>query len=270
MDVIQFLTALLEISFIAVILNYLISFFWKTRAMDLMLGVLIFLVIFLLAGKLKFLVIEQLMSEFVNVAVFALLIIFQPELRYSLSKLNFRGKRYHVTSGFDSFIDGLAVSVYHLSEKKVGALIVLENQDSLDEFVNKSIALNANFTGELLESIFANNTPLHDGAVIMRGNSILSAASILPLAEDTFQVTRSMGTRHRAGLGMSQISDALVIVVSEENGKVSIARDGIMTREVKYDRFKGILRSIFTKPVNTSTTNKKNKLISWFLKLKNG
>ncbi len=108
--------------------------------------------------------------------------------------------------------------------------------------------LNANFSPELLESIFITTTPLHDGAVIIRGTTLLSAATILPLADDTTQLSKSMGTRHRAGLGISQVTDALIIVVSEETGKVSIARDGIMTRGVKSDRFKGIIRSVFNPP----------------------
>jgi DNA integrity scanning protein DisA with diadenylate cyclase activity len=118
----------------------------------------------------------------------------------------------------------------------------------LDEFANKAVLLNANFSPELLESIFITTTPLHDGAVIVRGTTLVSAATILPLADDTTQLSKSMGTRHRAGLGVSQVTDALIIVVSEETGKVSIARDGIMTRGVKSDRFKGIIRSVFNPP----------------------
>jgi diadenylate cyclase len=125
---------------------------------------------------------------------------------------------------------------------------VLENQDSLDEYSNKAVLLNAEFSSELLESIFSTNTPLHDGAVILRGTTIVSAATILPLSDENSQLSKSMGTRHRAGLGISEMTDALIIVVSEETGKVSIAREGIITRGVKIDRFKGIVRSIFTPP----------------------
>ncbi|MBT7461425.1 MAG: hypothetical protein HN685_01930, partial [Waddliaceae bacterium] len=149
--------------------------------------------------------------------------------------------------------------------KKVGALIVLENQETLDEYVKKSVVLNADFSSELLESVFMTTTPLHDGAVIIRNSTILSAATILPLAEDTFQVTKSMGTRHRAGLGMSQTSDAIIIVVSEESGKVSLAREGIMTRGIKVDRFKGILRSVFTVPHSMTTTLPKKKTLPQYL-----
>ncbi len=239
----------IEIAIIAVMIYYLLSFFWNTRAMDLAFGFLAFLLIFGIANIVGLPVLENLMLQVVNVAVFAVLIIFQPELRIALSKLSVKGKKYPEISEFDHFLESLTSSVYRLAEKKIGALIVLENQDSLIEYVNKAVVLNADFSSETLESIFATTTPIHDGAAIIRGTTILSAATILPLADDSSQVTKSMGTRHRAGLGMSQIFDALVIVVSEETGKVSIAREGIMTRGVKIDRFRGILRSIFTAPV---------------------
>ena len=122
----------------------------------------------------------------------------------------------------------------------------MENQDSLEEYVNRSVIINAKFSSELLETIFSMTTPLHDGAVIIRETTILSAATILPLAEDSPQLAKSMGTRHRAAVGISQYTDALAIVVSEETGRVSLARDGIITPGVKSDRFKGIIRSIFS------------------------
>ncbi|MFI5344407.1 MAG: diadenylate cyclase, partial [Chlamydiales bacterium] len=141
-----------------------------------------------------------------------------------------------------------------LSDRRIGALVVLENQDSLEDLANRAVLINSRFSPELLESIFITTTPLHDGAVIIRGTTILSAATILPLADDSTHLSKSMGTRHRAGLGISQLTDALVIVVSEETGKVSIARDGIMTRGVKIDRFKGIIRSVFSPPKSTIPT----------------
>lgn len=238
----------LEIVVIAIMVYYMLSFFWNTRAMDLLFGLLAFLTLYAASTWFKLPVIQKLMFYFVNVAVIALLIIFQPELRLALSKLSVKGKKYREITAFDKFLDSLAQSIYRLSEKRIGALVLLENQDSLDEFANKAVILNAQFSPELLETIFCTDTPLHDGAMIIRGTTILSAATILPLADDSSQLSKSMGTRHRAGLGISQITDALIIVVSEETGRVSIARDGIMTRGIKIDRFKGIIRSIFTPP----------------------
>lgn len=255
MHIFQFLVPSIEIVVIAIMIYYLLSFFWNTRAMDLIFGLIAFILLFAAATWLHLPVLHQLLFYFVNVAVFAVLIIFQPELRLALSKLSVKGKKYREITEFDKFLDSIAVSTYRLSERRIGALVVLENQDSLDEFANKAVVLNAQFTPELLESIFITTTPLHDGAVIVRGTTILSAATILPLADDSSQIAKSMGTRHRAGLGISQITDALIIVISEETGKVSIARDGIMTRGVKIDRFKGIIRSVFTPPKSTMATS---------------
>lgn len=238
----------LEIAIMAIMIYYLLSFFWNTRAMDLVLGLLACITLYAASIWLRLPVLQKLMLYFVNVAVIALLIIFQPELRLALSKLSLKGKKYREITAFDKFLDSLAQSIYRLSDKRIGALVLLENQDSLDEYANKAVLLNAEFSPELLETIFSTQTPLHDGAVIIRGTTIIAAATILPLADDSSQLSKSMGTRHRAGLGISQLTDALIIVVSEETGKVSIARDGIMTRGVKIDRFRGIIRSIFTPP----------------------
>jgi uncharacterized protein (TIGR00159 family) len=248
MSLFQFLIPGIEIIILAIMINYLLAFFWNTRAMDLVIGLLFFLAIYSAANFFHLPVLQKLLLYFVNVAMIALLIIFQPELRLALSKLSVKGKKYREITEFDKFLDSISQSIYRMSDKKVGALVVLENQDSLEEFANKAVILNAQFSPELMESIFVTTTPLHDGAVIIRGTTILSAATILPLADDSTQLSKSMGTRHRAGLGISQITDALIIVVSEETGKVSIARDGIMTRGIKIDRFKGIVRSIFTPP----------------------
>ncbi len=255
MDFIRILVPTFEIFIMAIMLYYLLSFFWNTRAMDLVLGLLSVLALYTLSIWFHLPVLQKLMLYFVNVAVIALLIIFHPELRLALSKLSVKGKKYREITEFDKFLDNLSQCTYRLSERRTGALIILENQDSLEEYANKAVILNADFSHELLETIFATTTPLHDGAVIIRGTTILSAATILPLADDSSQITKSMGTRHRAGLGISQITDALVIVVSEETGKVSIARDGIMTRGIKLDRFKGIVRSIFIPPKTAIETS---------------
>lgn len=244
----QLLVPGVEILIIAIMIYYLLSFFWNTRTMDLVFGLLAFLSIYIFSRVFYLPVLQKLMFYFVNGAVIALLIIFQPELRLALSRLSVKGKKYREVTEFDKFLDTIAASIYRLSERRIGALVLLENQDSLEEYANKAVILNAQFSPELLESIFITTTPLHDGAVIIRGTTILSAATILPLADDTSQIAKSMGTRHRAGLGISQITDALIIVVSEETGKVSIAREGIMTRGIKIDRFKGIIRSVYNPP----------------------
>ncbi|HEV3269539.1 MAG TPA: diadenylate cyclase [Candidatus Rhabdochlamydia sp.] len=260
-------TSLFEILVITIVINYLLAFFWNTRSMDVVLGLLAILFAFAFASWLNFPILHRIIGLLSNTALLGLLIIFQPEMRVALSKLSPKGRRYKEVTEFDKFLDHLGTSVYRLAEKRLGALILLENEDSLDDFASKAIQLNATFSSELLESIFDITTPLHDGAVIIRNTTILAASVILPLAEDSLQLTRSMGTRHRAALGASQLTDAVIIIISEEAGRVSIARDGVMTPGVKIDRFKGIIRSIFTPPTPMDT-NFKSKLNfrNWFQK----
>lgn len=252
------ITPLIEIVIITIMINYLLSFFWNTKSMDLVIGFFAFLVILGISGWFNFPVLHKLLVLIGNVTAIAVIVIFQPELRIALSKLSLKGRRSREITEFDKFLDQLAISVYRMSEKRTGAIIVLENEDSLNEYAQKAVLLNATFSSELLETIFSTNTPLHDGAIIIRNEKILAAAVILPLAEDLSQIAKSMGTRHRAGLGLSHTTDALVIIISEETGKVSIAREGIMTRGAKVDRFKGIIRSIFNPPVQVHSSSKFN------------
>lgn len=244
----QLLTPGIEIALMAVMLYYILSFFWNTRTMDLVLGLGALVLVLGVVNWLKLPVLQRMFVMIGQIAAIALLVIFQPELRIALAKLSVKGKKFREMTEFDRFLDSLAQSIYRLAEKRIGALVLLENQDALDEYANKSVLLNAHYSSELLESIFSTTTPLHDGAVIIRGTTLISAATILPLADDSSQLAKSMGTRHRAALGISQMTDALTIVVSEERGTVSIAREGIITRGVKIDRFKGIIRSIFSPP----------------------
>lgn len=261
-EFIHSITPILEITIISVMLNYLLSFFWKTKSMDLMLGLFAFFFILIASSWFNLPVLHKIMVLIGNVAIIAVIIIFQPELRVALAKLSLKNRRYRNVTEFDKFLEQLTNSVYRMSEKRIGALIALENEDTLDEYVQKAVRVNAEFSPELLETIFATNTPLHDGAVILRDRTVLASAAILPLAEDTSQLAKSLGTRHRAGLGLSLSTDALIIVVSEESGKVSIAREGIMTRGIKIDRFKGIIRSIFNPPVNDKIPTK-FKFVDW-------
>lgn len=256
------LTPFLEVVIISMMVNYLLSFFWNTKSMDLVLGLFAFLFILGASSWLNLPVLHRIMVLISNVLFIAVIVIFQPELRMALAKLSVKGRRSREMTEFDRFLDHLATSVYRMSEKRIGGLIALENEDSLEEYAQKAVILNGQFSSELLESIFAPNTPLHDGAVILRDQTILAAAVILPLGEDATQLARSMGTRHRAALGLSHSTDSLVIVISEETGKVSIAREGIMTRGVKMDRFKGIIRSIFNPPVRASSSETFN-VMEW-------
>lgn len=218
---------------------------WGTRSLDVFLGFCVFLAFSFAFSFSKLPVLSQLWGHLLGSLALLLTFLFPIEIRQLLASFSPRVLQAKPISDLDRFLDHLCKSVYHIADCGLGALICLENRDSLDPYSEKGILLDASFSPELLESVFHRNSPLHDGAVIMRGDTVVSAQSILPLAEDTSQLLPNMGTRHQAGLGLSQCTDALVIVVSEENHKVSVARKGIMTHGVKPDRLRGIVRSIF-------------------------
>lgn len=244
-------------------INYLLSFFWTTRSMDLILGFLAFIGIFSFSSLLPFPVLHRIMMLVANVAVIAVIVIFQPELRVALSKLSLKSRRFKQLSEFDTFLEELTTSVYNLASKQTGALIVLEKEDSLDDYINKSTVLGAKFSAELIDAIFSRYSPLHDGAIIVREQKIASAQAILPLA-DTPHVQKNLGTRHRAAVGLSIVTDAVVIVASEETGKVSIAREGIITRGIKIERFKVIIRTLFGSE-EEKTEEPKKRFAGWLI-----
>lgn len=249
MSIWQTIIPSLEILILACVLNYLLSFFWNTRSMDLIIGALAFLVVFAFTSLFNLPVLNTIMKNVASVAAIAALVIFQPELRLALYKMSWKTKRLRGISDFDIFLDQLTNSVYRLADKKSGALIVLEREDKLNDFAQKAVMLNAQFSSELIESIFSSSSPLHDGAVILRGTTIIAAAVILPLADDASGNIKSTGTRHRAALGITQMTDALIIVISEETGKVAMAREGFFTLiDVKADRFKSVIRTLFMAP----------------------
>jgi uncharacterized protein (TIGR00159 family) len=244
MDIIFYLTAIIEILVIAGVVGYFLSFFWDTRTMDIIVGLTILMALFIFSRWFNFQVLERLIDYIVSILPLAILIIFQQELRLALSKLSIIRKGMEELAENEYLVELIASTVYRIAARNIGALIAFERQNSLAEYAQGGVILNSELSSELLESIFLPTSPLHDGAVILRGNRIFAAATILPLADDGSQLARSMGTRHRAALGLSQLTDALIVVVSEETGKVSVAREGVMTRGIKGDKFKAILRTI--------------------------
>ena len=256
MNLYTYLNPIVEIIIITIMVNYLLSFFWNTRSLDLILGFIAFIFIFAFSSMLPFPVLHQIMVLLANVAVIGVIVIFQPEIRFAISKLSLKGKRYKESNEFDSFLEELSTSIYNLASRQTGALIVLEKEDSLDEYIKKSTVIGAKFSEELNDAIFSRYSPLHDGAIIIRDQKIVAAQAILPLAESP-HVQKKLGTRHRAAVGLSIASDAVIIVVSEETGKISIAREGIITRGIKMERFKVIIKSLFSIDKPSSSEPKK-------------
>lgn len=236
-----------SVGVIDVIEIFLISFFvyqfmvWIkfTRAYTLLKGILVVLAFIFLAYIFKMNTILWIISKLSNVLIIGVMVIFQPELRKMLEQLGQKkimatlipfdtGKE--VKERFtDKTINELVKACFDMGEVKTGALIVIEQENRLSEYERTGINIDAVLTNQLLINIFEHNTPLHDGAVIVRGNRVAAATCYLPLS-DNMELSKQLGTRHRAGVGISEVSDSLTIIVSEETGNVSIAQGGRLTR----------------------------------------
>lgn len=257
-------TPLLEIFILSIFLNYLLSFLWDTRSMDLFLGLLGFLSLIFVSSWFNLPVLQKIVYVVANVAIVAIVIIFQPELRTALSKFGIKRKRVHEHLLSEHMIQHLTETVYKLADKRQGALIVIENQVSINDFAKQSVKLDAEMSSELLESIFSPFSPLHDGAVLIKNKRIYAAGAILPLASDNQPALKGTGTRHKAALGASMETDALIVVISEEKGEVSIAREGILSKGLHQASFKSILETLFFSEAPQKNTPKKNfRFIEW-------
>ncbi|MDC7278884.1 diadenylate cyclase CdaA [Butyrivibrio fibrisolvens] len=237
------ITDVIEVFIIAYFMYHLLVWVKNSRVWMLIRGVLIIMLFFLLAAIFQMNTILWLGEKLVSVAVTVLIVVFQPELRRALEQIG----RRKITSLFtwnilktgakkfdDSTIVGLVTACYEMGAVKTGALIVVEKDMQLTEFERTGIGIDAVVSRQLLINIFEKNTPLHDGAVIVRGDRVVSATCYLPLS-DNMALSKDLGTRHRAAVGISEVSDSLTIVVSEETGTVSYAREGRIVRDVKED-----------------------------------
>ncbi|MDF2820788.1 MAG: putative rane protein [Clostridiales bacterium] len=263
---------IVEIFIIAIIIYQVIKWIKDTRAWMLFKGIIVLFAVALLASIFQLSTILWIFSNTINVGIIALIIVFQPELRRALEQLGRKNiisslipfdEQRDKTEKFSDFtVSEIVKAVEELSRTKTGALIVIERDVMLSEYENTGIPVDAIVTSQLLINIFEHNTPLHDGAIIIRSNRILSATCYLPLS-DNMRISKDLGTRHRAGLGISEVTDSLTIIVSEETGKTSISFDGRLERGIDFETLRRRLIAI----QNKSTENKKFKL--WKGRLKN-
>lgn len=230
---------LIDVVVVAVIIYQVLKLFRGTRAIQVLVGVVFLAVGAALASAFKLVLLGWLFVNASGYLVIALLILFQPELRRALDQVGRLGHLGRPLAGFSpqalSRSMGEAIrAAERLAARRTGALIVFEREVGLEDYAATGIRINGEVTAEFLQQIFYPNSPLHDGAVIIRGNLIVSAGCLLPMPEEG-QVRERLGTRHRAAIGVSQISDALVLVVSEESGQISLVEDGKITRGLDAD-----------------------------------
>ena len=252
----------LEIIILAVGIYYALMFVRGTRGWSVVIGFLLLMAVTLFARVLQLQVLSWLLNSFFEFSAIALLVIFQPELRRMLSELGNIPLFYTASEQRES-IEVIVQTVERLAEVKIGALIALEQAIQLHEVVESGILVDCEATPEMLETIFFPNNAIHDGGVIIRGDRITYAACIFPLTQRQ-DLNASLGTRHRAAIGLTEETDALVVVVSEETGLVSYAHKGQLTRGVSHEVLRQFLTSVLVKRGRPHTLV--DWIRSWFRK----
>ena len=243
---------LLEILIIAFCFYKLMQITSNTRSSQVLKGVLVLLLIFAVSNLLNLMTIKYLLNSFLVSGIVVVVVLFQPEIRRALERIGrFRLNIAQRSTPSFEIVNQLCLAIENMSRRRIGALIVLERNTKLGDYVQTGTIIDAEITDALIENIFEPKTPLHDGAMIIRDERIYAAACVLPLYDDP-NIARELGTRHRASLGISTVSDSVTIVVSEETGTISYAYDGTLTRHVDHDTLEALLNDHF----NPSPDNK--------------
>lgn len=240
-----------DIAIVAVLLYFIFKFIRDRRAGKLAFGVIILILIQTISGVIGMNALKFIMANVFQVGLIAIIIVFQPELRSVLEKVGSEPLKSLKNIGESRdekatarFIRELCDAVSDMSNDHTGAIIVLERQTKLGDIVKSGIVINADLSSFLLKNIFFNKAPLHDGAVVVRGERVYAAGCFLPLSSNS-EIIKDLGTRHRAGIGMSENSDAVVIIVSEETGVISVATGGNLKRNYNYNTLKSELEKIY-------------------------
>ena len=244
-------TGITSVIDIVIVLFFLVKAFKLlngTRAWQLLKGIIVLIVITFLSGLFQLKILNYILSTVMSYGIILLIIVFQPELRRGLEQLGTTNRFYRSFMGWDQDsiakkkenIYKIAIAASDLSKQRKGALIVIERDIKIQDIISTGISMTSEISPQLLVNIFEPNTPLHDGAVVISEGKIAAASCMLPLADDK-DIARELGTRHRAAIGISKESDALVVIVSEETGKMSIAKDGTLIADVREDVLRKIL-----------------------------
>ncbi len=244
----------LDIALVWYVLYKLIMMIRGTKAIQLLKGIVIVLAVRMASIFLGLQTLQWLTHEAILWGFLAIIILFQPELRRALEQLG-RGRIFSRTSRsaeerLKSTIDAIIKACDYMAKRRIGAIITIERETGIDDYAETGIPINGNLTQELLTNIFTPNTPLHDGAVIIRNDEIVAAACYLPLSESPF-ISKGLGTRHRAAVGISEVTDAITIVVSEETGHIACTKNGELRREMDQDDLRSYLEENITTQIKT-------------------
>ena len=252
----------IDLSIVIFLVYQLIKVSKRTRAWQLLKGIFLLLIVTWLSGIFKLVILHKILVAVTDWGVLALVVIFQPEIRRALEQLGtskftrYFGIEKDIIVKTKEDIYKIVLAATELAKDKTGALIVIERDIEIKDIINTGIKIDAEVSPQLLTNIFVPNTPLHDGAVVISNNKIAAAACMLPLSDDR-DISKELGTRHRSAIGISKESDSIVVVVSEETGKISVAKDGTLIADVREDVLKKILlTNIVTKRFNENKSRK--------------
>lgn len=263
---VKLISLIVDLAIVIFLLVKVIQLAKSSKTMQLIKGIFIIIIIMWISYILHLKILYSIISAFLPSGVVALVVIFQPEIRRALEQIGTNkfsklfGMNKDIETRTKEDIYKIVIAVEEMAKSKTGALIVIERDIKIDDIVSTGIDINSDISPQLLVNIFVPNTPLHDGAVIIANNKIVSAACILPLAGNK-DIARELGTRHRAAVGISKDSDAIAIVVSEESGKVSVAKNGTLIADVNEEALKKILiKNIVTNRLENTKEKKINRL----------
>lgn len=243
-----YLRHIIDILLCAYVIYKLMNLLRGTRSVQVLKGIILLIIATVLSNILDLVVISWLLRWFWVAGAVALVIVFQPEIRRSLAYLGSGRLTRIIMQGKIEFIEEIVKSLSNISQHGYGALIVLEQDTGLREFIETGVKINSEVTAEVIETIFTPHTPLHDGAVIFSGDRLVAAGCILPLTHNPM-MSKVIGTRHRAAVGLSEVSDAIICVVSEENGEFSLAYEGSLKKNLELDEIKKILLNYYREKV---------------------
>ncbi len=275
----ELVTLIIDLTIVIFLMYCFFKIVRGSRAWQLIKGIALLIIATWVSGLFNLKILNWILTGIMNLGVIAIIVIFQPELRRALEQLGtnkltqFFGIDKDLSTKTKEDIYKVVIAATELSKTKTGALIVLERDIKIQDIIATGIPMNAEVSPQLLVNIFEPKTPLHDGAVVISGNKIAAAACVLPLADDK-DIAKELGTRHRAAIGISKESDSIVVVVSEETGKISVAKDGTLIADVREEVLKKILISnIVTKRFAIEKKERKNKVKElkekWKLEKKN-
>ncbi|WP_066321577.1 diadenylate cyclase CdaA [Bacillus sp. FJAT-29814] len=242
----KYISSAVDILLVWYVIYKLINIIRGTKAVQLLKGILVILMVKVLSDFFNLTTLSWMMGQVITYGFLAIIIIFQPELRRALEQLG-RGKFFSRSTspddeGQEKTVEAILKATDYMAKRRIGALISIERETGMSDYIETGIPLNSQISSELLINIFIPNTPLHDGAVIIQKNNVAAAACYLPLSESPF-ISKELGTRHRAALGISEVTDSVTVIVSEETGNISLTKNGELHRDLKVDGLKELLVS---------------------------